>query len=108
MGNTSAKPELNLGEITIQDDQSKAVLPCSATQANIVQVILQDKLGKSVLTKEFPVDETTEALIFDVSDCKPGEYHAWIYIKQKVFIKHFSLEENEPQTVFGKLRSMFK
>ncbi|MCF8244548.1 MAG: hypothetical protein K9J37_08300 [Saprospiraceae bacterium] len=108
MGNTSPEHQLNLGEITIDSQGAEALFYCTFPSAGNLQLILQDALGRSVMTEEFSADETTKGLTFDVSNLKAGSYHAWIYINDLVFVRHFNLEKKEEQGLIGRFRSMFK
>ncbi len=108
MGNTSPDIQPQLGEITIAPQEVQAVLSCSISHSNSLQLILQDALGRSVLTKEFTVNKTTEALTFDVSSLKEGNYHAWIYIDDVVFVRQFNLEKKDEEGLVSKLLSIFK
>ncbi|MBK9016905.1 MAG: hypothetical protein IPM82_24170 [Saprospiraceae bacterium] len=108
MGNTSNVPEIFLGEISSQNNAETAVLEIHSHQPGSIQVIVQDKLGKSVLTSNLSVEEGSEALAFDTKELKNGIHHAWIYINDKVFVRQFTLEGKAEPGLMGKFFSMFK
>lgn len=108
MGNTSNEAEIIVGEVMIDGSSSEAVLNCVFPSNHQVQLIVQDRLGKSVLTAAYSVVEFDTTLKFDVSRFKAGDYHAWIYIADKVFVRHFNLQDTEGPGLFDKLLSIFK
>ena len=107
MGNTSPEHQTSLGEITIDSQRAEALFCGTFSNSGNLQLILQDGLGRSVLTKEYSVDETTEALTFDVSNLKAGNYHAWIYIDDMVFVRQLNLEKKDEQGLITRLLSIF-
>jgi hypothetical protein len=108
MGNTSNEAEVIIGEVVIDGSSSEAVLNCVFPSNHQVQLIVQDRLGVSVLTAAYSVFESDTALMFDVSKFKAGDYHAWIYIADKVFVRHFKLQDTEGPGLFDKFLSIFK
>ena len=108
MGNTLHLPQIELSEISVDNGVASAKLSCSLSNPNTLQLILQDKQGRSVLTKDFAIGESTSELDFEVSSFEAGDYHAWLYIGNTTFVRHFKLEAHQKSGLFDKLVSMFK
>ena len=110
MGNTSIEQAADFGEILVlQNGSSEAVLPCAFVAPMNLQAIVQDKLGHSVLTKSFAVDESTNELRFNIEDFKQGDYNMWIYKDEKAFIRNFKVEgKAEGEGALSKFLGMFK
>ncbi|MBI1227396.1 MAG: hypothetical protein GC192_19345 [Bacteroidetes bacterium] len=106
MGSRSMTEEIYIGDVQIEQN-GLAKIESSFSQAFNVQIILHDKLGRSVLTENIIVEEQSNCINFDTSNLKPGDYHAWIYIEEKVFVKHFRIEEDN-SSFWNKIVSKFK
>jgi hypothetical protein len=108
MGSTSIQQSAAFGEIFMQQDNAGfAVLPCEFSSLNKVQIIVQDKLGRSLLTESVGVDETTTEVRLDVSKCKQGEHHAWVYFEDKVVLRNFCVEKAPKKGIFSRVAGFF-
>ena len=106
MGNASNQEAIVLGDFYMRNET--AVLPCSFSISNKLQLILQDSIGRTTMTKDYNVDISTTELVLDLTGLSNGTFHAWIYIEDKVFVKPFNIEKPVEKGVLSKLLGMFK
>ncbi len=107
MGNLSILQEMQINEVTVQDNGT-AVIGCAFFQDAKLQIIVHDNLGRNVLSEYFHVKVSTDKLLIDTTNLKPGNFHAWVYVGDKVFIKHFSLPEVSDSGFLNKIFSKFR
>jgi|GEM_PF-5776169 len=108
MGNTSNEPITLLGEVNFQKAGETAILSFDACESCNVQIIVQDKLGRSVLSLDQFVEEGSDTLQFDTKELSNGDYHAWIYVNDKVFVRQFTVEGKAEDGLIGRMFSRFK
>ncbi|MBI5914190.1 MAG: hypothetical protein HY842_02340 [Bacteroidetes bacterium] len=100
---------LIFGEITLEpSDKLTASLPCQFKESERLSILVLDESGRAVVEKNFEVDETTEALMFDVSSLVAGTYHTWIYVAGQTFIREFQMEPEAGTGFFDKLLRKFR
>lgn len=107
MGNLSLKLELFLSVVVVREDRIAAIA-CSVKDSFVIHLIVQDKLGRSVLDETIQVNENTHEILFQTTGLKPGAYHAWLYIEEKVFVKSFQISEENESGFFEKIFSKFR
>ncbi len=100
--------KFDLGEFaTPQTQREMAILPCVFVEEMSVECILQDNLGRTISNQSFEVDVSTINLNIDISKCKAGDYHAWIFVKDKTFVRHLKVEKTEEPNFFGQFMKLF-
>jgi hypothetical protein len=107
MGNTSNEPITFLGEVNFQKAGETAILSFDGCESCNVQVIVQDKLGRSVLSIDTQLDSSGH-LQFETKELSNGDYHAWIYVNDKVFVRQFTVEGKAEGGLIGRMFSRFK
>lgn len=108
MGNNSNVREIVIGEILLNYDAESASFSYSIPDSSPLQLIVHDKLGRAMITSKLFLDSSSGSLDFSVRSLETGDYHAWMYIGEDVFVRHFRLEKNNEIGFFDKLLSVFK
>lgn len=108
MGNASFEQEILLGEIIISKESGKATFSSQVSFPDKLTVIVQDEQGRSIRTVSIDVDETISNCEFNLQGLKPGGYHAWIYAKEKVFVRRFEVSGNDKGGLMGRIATFFK
>jgi hypothetical protein len=100
--------DIIFGEFSKQQSALDFVhLPCKFYSKCSIECILQDKLGRTISTAAHSVDENTDSISIDISRCSAGDFHAWIFINDMTFVRHFKVEKKEKPKFLGQFMKMF-
>ena len=96
-----------LGEFKLSNEnQGTAHIACAFVSPIKVEIIVQDQLGRAVISKSFDADESTTSLSIDISKLDSGNYHTWIYFEDQQLIRSLKVTNNEAGRGF--VESFFK
>jgi hypothetical protein len=108
MGSTSDKKEIVIGEILLDSHDEIASFSYRVQESCPLNLIVQDKVGRTMISSNYTLDANEPRLEFSISSLGAGDYHAWIYVGDEVFVRHFVIEKAAETGFLDKFRSFFK
>lgn len=108
MGNTSEEKKIVIGEIHLDRGDESASFTYHVKETHPLNLIVQDKLGRTMISSNHALDANGSTLEFGTKSLGAGDYHAWIYVGEEVFVRHFIIEKEEETGFLDKVLSFFK
>lgn len=108
MGNTSGNQETLIGQVLVNEQDGNASFTYEGIDKIRLNLIVQDKLGRSMYNKSFELEGGPVELSFKTDSLSSGTYHAWIYIGDEVQIRTFGIKKTEEKGLISKFLSIFK
>ena len=108
MVSSSKINELFIGEIDILKTNQIASILCSIPDECDLSIIVQDENGRSRMEEKYHLEEGEQVVQFSIANLSEGQYHAWIDVTGKTFIRSFSIEEeNQSDSFIDMIKNLF-
>ncbi len=89
-----------IGELSYEEDRSQLFLPCETKKNAMMNIVICDRRGKSVIKKSINLNSGKSLVSLDCASIKEGHYNAWIELNGKTYLRHLAVSGSEPQTDF--------
>ncbi len=84
---------------------------CSSQENTTLSIIIQNEVGASKYQNNFDLIEGEQELLLDLSQLKPGGYHAWIEANGQTFIRAIQVSKdlvNDKKGIFETIKVFFQ
>ena len=95
--------ELYLGEVSILDQNEFASISCTMPFACELSLIVQDEDGRTKLDQGYKLRPGNQAFQFSIANLSQGQYHVWIDVADKTFIRTFTINKTDQDNSWMKI-----
>ena len=93
MGNQTSLNSLSVGEVVFSKDLALARISCILPKAAVVNVIVQDIVGRSRIEEKFSLEKGNQVISLNITHLSEGSYNAWISLIDKTFLRNFQVKK---------------